>query len=434
MQSIIKQGKFSSFWSWWVGENLNLSLESRIFHSFSLIVIAALILITPINYFNNLIPSFLLTLEIFLIQCLTFGISRFRNKFTLAIDISAININLILAVNYFYNGGINSPSLLLYAVSLFLLLSISRLNKLSYWLIVNVVCVAAIATLEYYYGEDLVTPYANEESRFLDIFATYIVSLTLIYVGTLYLKKSYITQKKIVLEKAEALKVLNDEKDKIFSIISHDLRTPLTNIQQYLELANTIELTNEERKVIRTDLLDLTKNSLELLNNLLHWSKNQMEGNIVNKRNILIKEELTLTFNFLKSFAKKKDITLQISIEEKISICADVDMLKLILRNLIHNAIKFTPTGGIIHVNMVTEKDAYLISVSDKGMGIKEEEQDAIFTLSTKTNYGTHKEKGTGLGLMLCKEYTEMQGGKIWFTSKEQEGTTFYLSFPKMES
>jgi signal transduction histidine kinase len=106
-------------------------------------------------------------------------------------------------------------------------------------------------------------------------------------------------------------------------------------------------------------------------------------------------------------------------------------MLKLIFRNLIHNAIKFTPNNGSINICFDTDEHNYHISIKDNGIGIKEEEQVSIFTISTKTNYGTNKEKGTGLGLMLCKEYTDMQGGKIWFTSKEKEGTSFYLSFPK---
>jgi signal transduction histidine kinase len=430
MQNLQKEKNFSLFWKWWTGENLNFTLESRIFHSFSFVVISAVLFVTPINYYNNLIPSFLLTLEILLIQCVTYCISRFRNKLALAVDISAVNINLILAVNYLHNGGIEGPSLLLYIVSLFLLLSISRLNKLPYWLMLNIVFVAIVVALEYYYGEKLITPYPSAESRLFDMISTYFICLVLIYVGTLYLKKSYITQKKIVSEKAEALKVLNDEKDKIFSVISHDLRTPLANVQQYLELAGSVELTPDERKVIKEDLLELTKNAQELLNNLLHWSKNQMKGNTANKRLILVLEEFSPTFNLMKSIAMKKGILLEVEIKNN-ELYADVEMLKLIFRNLIHNAIKFTPNNGSINICFDTDEHNYHISIKDNGIGIKEEEQVSIFTISTKTNYGTNKEKGTGLGLMLCKEYTDMQGGKIWFTSKEKEGTSFYLSFPK---
>ncbi|WP_026904521.1 sensor histidine kinase [Pedobacter glucosidilyticus] len=431
MLKLNQKDKFSSFWLWWRGENLNFTLERKIFHSFSLIVMVALLFIIPVNYVSGLYHSFLLTIEIFVVQALTYYISRFKNNFNLAIDISAININLILGINYFFNSGIEGPTLLLYALSLFLLLSISRLSKLIYLVLLNLTCVAIITGLEYYNADFIIVNYNDTNSKYIDLLFSYLISLILIYAGTSYLKKSYIFQRKIVLEKAEALKVLNNEKDKIFSVISHDLRTPLANIQQYLELANTVELTDEERKVIRKDLLELTRNSLELLNNLLHWSKNQMDGNIVNKRFIFIAEELALTFNFLKSFAQKKDVAIEIFLEENIAIYADLDMLKLILRNLIHNAIKFSPAGGLIDVTMVTEHDHYLITVADKGIGIKKNEQAAIFTMSPKTNYGTNKEKGTGLGLMLCKEYTEMQGGKIWFTSTEHVGTTFYVSLPK---
>ena len=126
--------------------------------------------------------------------------------------------------------------------------------------------------------------------------------------------------------------------------------------------------------------------------------------------------------------ALKKDIVLTININESIAVKADMDMLRLIIRNLLNNAIKFTPAGGNIELTAITQDDDCIISVKDNGIGIPANKHGDIFSLKAKSTYGTENEKGTGLGLVLCKDYTLLQNGKIWFTSTEGVGTTFFVS------
>lgn len=130
------------------------------------------------------------------------------------------------------------------------------------------------------------------------------------------------------------------------------------------------------------------------------------------------------------SAAMEKLITIRNTADPEICILADLDMLKLVMRNLINNAIKFTRSGGEIVISNDIKDGCGVLTIQDNGIGISPEQQKNLFSMETSSTYGTNNEKGVGLGLMLCKEFTEMQGGNISFTSCIGEGTTFNLSFP----
>ena len=154
-----------------------------------------------------------------------------------------------------------------------------------------------------------------------------------------------------------------------------------------------------------------------------------MEGVNANLIKVNPKENLKSTFQIEHAIAAEKGIKLIDLLKGSVSIIADPDMLQLIIRNLINNAIKFTATGGEITVTSEIIDDVCRIAVRDNGTGISYDQQNDIFSLKTKTTYGTRNEKGVGLGLVLCKEFTELQNGKISFESVPGFGTTFYVSF-----
>ena len=243
------------------------------------------------------------------------------------------------------------------------------------------------------------------------------------------IRKGYHTEQKLVEQKATELEIANDTKNKLFSILAHDLRSPLASIQNYLEILSEFKLDADERSAIENHLLNATQHTQQMLSNLLSWSKSQMKGVTVNMTKMDLKEALQSTFSIHQSIAAEKGIRLSDQLNGGVFIMADTDMLQLIIRNLINNAIKFTAPGGEIVVSNDMIDDKCRIIVKDNGSGIPVEKQKNIFSLKVSSTFGTKNEKGVGLGLVLCKEFTELQNGEIMFESMQGVGTTFYISF-----
>ncbi len=222
-------------------------------------------------------------------------------------------------------------------------------------------------------------------------------------------------------------------KDKFFSIIAHDLRGPFSG---FIGLTSMLiedyeELNKEEIVTISNSMNSSAKQLYELLENLLEWSRSQMGKIEYNPINIDIFNISGKVLSLIEANAKEKNITLLNSIVENTYVFADSNMLNTILRNLISNAIKFTELNGTITLSTEQNDKMCLISVSDTGIGISEEGISQIFKIDTKyTTLGTNNERGTGLGLVLCKELIEKQGGGISVSSTLGKGTTFTISLP----
>lgn len=244
---------------------------------------------------------------------------------------------------------------------------------------------------------------------------------------TIVLKNTKIQQDKLKLEE------LNVTKDKLFSIIAHDLRGPFNSIIGFSDLI--IKNKNENRTTQSKKYAGLINSSatstLVLLDNLLNWAKLQTEQVYFKpeKQNLA---SITLeVFTLLTPIANKKNITLNYCVSDDVSVFTDQYMILTILRNLISNAIKFTNPDGKIDVYASQVDKCIEIAVSDNGVGIDDETQKKLFSLaSNKSSSGTANEKGTGLGLILCKDFIEKHGGKIWVESKLGKGSTFKFSLP----
>lgn len=170
-----------------------------------------------------------------------------------------------------------------------------------------------------------------------------------------------------------------------------------------------------------------------MMTNLLSWSKSQLEGVQVNLHPVNIQRLLKDMLKVEGSIANDKGVELEYSIDDDIYVMADPNMLLLVIRNLISNAIKFTPAGGMIEV-VVEVGEGCLITITDSGKGIDEIDQEFVFSLKAKSTFGTNNEKGVGLGLILCKEFIELLGGTISFVSIPGEGTSFVVGIPVVQS
>ncbi|WP_445749230.1 PAS domain-containing sensor histidine kinase [Polaribacter sp.] len=236
-----------------------------------------------------------------------------------------------------------------------------------------------------------------------------------------------------LIESDTHLRELNNTKDKLFSIIGHDLRSPFNNILGFSDLLikrqhdPTFKDSEKYLKIIN----GLANNTLILLDNLLNWAKSQTGVLNINKENLLLSDIINEEIKLNKPIAKTKNIALNCFNEEEIKIFGDKNLLKTVFRNLISNAIKFTKPEGEIKIFVIKKNDWVEVTISDNGIGINKEKLKDFFNLSQiKSTVGTANEKGSGLGLVLCKEFVEKHGGKIWVESEFGKGSDFKFTLP----
>jgi|GEM_PF-790028 len=226
----------------------------------------------------------------------------------------------------------------------------------------------------------------------------------------------------------------NSSKDKFFSIIAHDLRSPFQGLLGYSQLLyeDYDALTEDERKQYIQNIGEISKNSYKLLENLLQWSRMQTGNFEFNPEVLNLAEELKPTIDLLKQTASNKEISVISMIKPKTYVMADRNMIDTIVRNLVSNSIKFTRPQGTVTISSGELNNFVLLSVKDNGVGMDAEKMQYLFKAEKNiSTVGTAKERGTGLGLLLCKEMVEKHNGEIWVESEKDKGSTFYFTLPK---
>lgn len=232
----------------------------------------------------------------------------------------------------------------------------------------------------------------------------------------------------------DKLEELNKIKDKLFSIVSHDIKEPLTSLKLSLALVKMDRLTQSEFKEISGELEKHLDNTTDFIQNLLQWAKFQLRGEEIKRAPFDLIDLLNETVSLLSHQLRQKGLTVsKVLPDEEVFVNADVVMIQSVLRNLLTNAIKFTKPGDTITIAVQREDNRrVVVSVRDKGAGIPEKNRDKIFTLESIATMGTKSESGTGLGLVLCKEFVERNTGEIWFDTSEN-GTTFFFSMTELQ-
>ena len=232
---------------------------------------------------------------------------------------------------------------------------------------------------------------------------------------------------------SEELKQLNQTKDKFFSIIAHDLKNPFITILGFSDLLLTdySDLPDEERLFYIQEMKKSAEMSHHLLQNLLHWSRSQTGRIDFIPQKLELKKIVDENFSLLCKSAEKKQIQLHNEIPSEIIVTADEDMLNTVIRNLLTNAIKFSYKGGLININAIQQETTVQIGVQDTGVGMDQNMIDNLFSLDiTHSKRGTENESGSGLGLILCKEFVERNNGKIWIESIPGKGSKFIFTLP----
>lgn len=262
-----------------------------------------------------------------------------------------------------------------------------------------------------------------KEQIYLIASVVFLFILSLIIFSIYYWRKQHI----------QYLKELNATKDKFFSIVSHDLKTPFISINGFanilIENVQNKDLSKAEKYT--EIILGSSQNAIDLLSNLTEWSRLQTNRISFNPKEIDISSIVREVTELMNAPAQQKSITINTGVPAGLKIYADKEMLGTILRNLISNSIKFSNPGGRIDISVIRKKDEVMVEVKDLGTGMKKDLIDKLFRIEETVSLpGTLNENGTGLGLILVKEFVSLHGGKIWVESEFGKGSRFIFSLP----
>ena len=269
----------------------------------------------------------------------------------------------------------------------------------------------------------------NEKSMFQRnlMFAVALISMGMI--GIVWFYNTKISNlNTLLIRKQLELQNSNTVKDKLFSVLGHDLRAPLTRVIGMLNMLSS-KHQNPDEKVIIEKLRHQSLTTLETLDSLLMWGRSQLKGIKLNQQTIPAKEHIRKSILLSSDYAAQKNIKIIDNVCSDVQVHADPSHFDFIIRNLLSNAVKFSHSGGTVTINALTSPGQQVVfSIRDAGIGIHRDIQRKIFSFTSESLKGTWNEKGTGIGLLLCKEYIMENGGKLWLESEEGKGATFYFS------
>lgn len=247
---------------------------------------------------------------------------------------------------------------------------------------------------------------------------------------------SLVAAKRIILQQTDELRKTIAGRDKLYSVIAHDLRSPMASMKMLL---NTILMSCNKTSVGEDiyDMLEMCNKTSEelfaLLDNLLKWTKSQLGRLTVVSQPLNLTELAEGVIEVMKPVAELKNIRILLETHEQEEVTVDIEMIKCVIRNLLSNAVKFSNPDSEIRVSLKSQEDRVVLTVADTGRGIKQEDQGKLLQDATHfTTFGTRSEEGSGLGLLLCRDFVQKNGGELWFESEENKGSEFSFSVPKL--
>lgn len=428
-------------WNRLVGSEPEFTIPNIAFNAIAIVTALILLVFIPFNAYLGLGSIVSMLAFLVVILAISYYFSRVKKQYRIPLALYAVLSYGTLIFTFLNNSGSYGPITFLFFLTFQLLIAFTRRQMHPLWFTAHLLIPVCLMGVEHYRPEWVPLTYASRTDRMTDLLSSYIVVLVCVYWITIYLRNNYIRQKrkteeqleeialqnKKITEQNERLEQLNEEKIKLFSVISHDLRAPVATAKGLAELLKDELVEGEEKKLFQQELYNISAHTLDMITNLLAWSSAQMQGvtarpapvNMVTLVSKLVQTQL--------ANASKKQITIVNNTAFAQPVQADADMMELIVRNILHNAIKFTPAGGSIHIADRTIDGCFELSITDTGIGMTQEQISTLFSARTASTYGTDNEKGTGIGLRLCKEYMDLQGGSISVSSFPGKGSRFAL-------
>jgi signal transduction histidine kinase len=425
----------------------NLPLDKQI-NNEVLLILSFLSVVTGVN---NMLLSFPFWYGLIFFFAAAFGFALFlvnwhKGWYVFTRTALVIFMYLITIASWLFNDGITGAAILF--ISAIMVYSAGIFGKTYWWLaLVNGLVFISLVLLNFHFPETLKYSYSSESERVFDMSTAYIIVLISVTLVLKTIFDNYNRASKRIAEQNSELEKLNSElrvvnrrlnennvlRDKLISIISHDLKSP---VQSVAEMAGLIEanLKDFDKQAIENSVRVIGKTqrkTAEMLDDLLLWARSQTGSFAFEIRPISLAANCREIIEERMGQAIIKDISVECSVDGELSVLADPNMLKTILRNLLSNAIKFTGDGGSVKIS-AEKKDGYaVVSVTDKGTGISPERlADILAVKSTYSTEGTKGESGTGMGLLLCREFTEFLGGELSARSEPGKGSSFSFTVP----
>ncbi|MGK9123953.1 HAMP domain-containing histidine kinase [Olivibacter sp. SA151] len=411
-----------------VGNPKQFTLQHRLFNAFTFIGFVLVLGTLIFNSLSGLYYPALISLVAAVLLGAAYYQSTIKNRYLQTFVIIAVCLNLLLAINYFYNAGVAGPTLFLLLGVYLATMMISPKHQYIFWTILHNTLIILLLIIEFNFPDSIKSTYTSRSIYFLDNLITYLVVSLLVAAGVITFVFHYTVERKTVEKQSKLLGLLNDEKIRLISILSHDLRSPISGIQSYLDRLFYESLTTEEKEIIEQHLLDLTNRTQQLLNSVLHWSKDYYHVDQMQLSTVDLTKSLRHSSKLYTHLAQHKRIKLVLNSSSPLHIISNEAITQLIIRNLIDNAIKFTKEGGEIHLKTRKEGKTALISVADSGSGESQSVAEKI-SKSFENSADTYR-INSGLGLMMCKQYTEALGGSIHCNTNALGGTTFVVRLP----
>lgn len=437
------------------GKDETFNVQKRIF----LLITHISILIGTVGAIVDIILNlgfFLTTITILtVLLLLIFHIKVRKTQVDLKYSLGFFLISIfVFPILWFYNGGYNGNNIILIFVYFIVVITILPANLRFVSFIVYALMISTLTIINYYYPH-LITSYESESQRFIDLILGYSMYLILAYSIQDTIVKNYeLDREKIniqndqlnaLVEKLNEANIkfehslknveeLNASKDRFITVLSHDLRSPfqgLLGITKILE-SEYDSFNDKEKRFYITQVNNSVEKIYSFLEELLLWGRIQKNAVKLAYESTVVRELITQTVSQLSESAANKKISIEIICTDLLKAVLDKEMISIVLRNLISNAIKFSTLGGKILVSTIIDGDHIKISVTDYGVGISEEILPKLFRLDDNVStVGTDGEQGSGMGLILCNDIMKKHNGEISVQSKEGRGSTFTIRIPQ---
>jgi signal transduction histidine kinase len=353
-------------------------------------------------------------------------LTRFKKLYKLAVPLLVLLCYLVVVATYIFNNGSQGAILLTSSMVFVFLIAIIGRKYHGVVVAIHILVFLTLGYIEWSNPSLIQDNYVNEQSRLIDIMTVFMVSTIVVAFTLVFLRKALDEQRYQTLRKNLELTQSQEQLKRVFSVISHDLRNPLINIQSYLEVLENADLPDDHRQALKQELLRSVKSTTAMLDQTLQWSKSQIHNEKAQLQHVQVTEIMQAAVDQVSPFAEQKGV--HIDWEEcGCVIHSDPNQMIIILRNLLHNALKYSEKGQTVRVYSRTSNDKCRIYVEDHGEGMTEKQVKSLFTTDTRSRKGTEKEHGAGIGLLLCKQLASLNSAEIQVESSVGEGSTFTL-------
>ncbi len=400
------------------------------------IVLLAIAAAAASNFFIKSIQNTLVAPEVLgaivIVSFVLYVLARFGQYFELTWRIFAFSSYVFLGMIFMIRGRLDGPVIFLLFMVLAALLTVTPKRTQYIWLIAHSLVFSGMVALGYYAKLPRRQLLDLPQAFAVDLITTFFLMIMISYVVIVRIRNwSKDRVNSAVAKHQEEKADLIEEKqhlNRLFSIVSHDVRAPLNSISGYLELLKHAALQPEAELKLRNDLLLLTRSTSMMLDQLLEWSRAQVDGYEPKIEELRCETLLGETVALLRPIGEFKSIQIYAEFEGDVFLRTDVTLFSSIVRNLLHNAIKFSPRGSVVKVRLLANQRRTVLEVSDQGIGLSAKELELMLAYDKRSSKGTSGEKGMGVGLRICHEFSALIGGRIEI-EQGSPGTTVRVIF-----